>query len=145
MYSPMCVDLHFKDTSSVLVSCDCCIKLPQTWQLHRNLWSHFFWRQRSNISITGPKPRWQQVHVCSEGSRGESVFPSSSFWWLLVFQSPHHLLCVFSSSVSSSVSLWTFVVTPRYPRSSPHPKSFHLIATGKTHFPYTVTFPGSRN
>lgn len=47
---------------------------------NRNVFIHHSRSQTSKISITGPKPRFQQGHILSRGSRGESNLSSSKCW-----------------------------------------------------------------
>lgn len=72
----MCIERAF-------VSCGYCKKLPQTGWLknNRNIFSHNFGVQKSEISINGPKSRHLQSHPQSGGCKWRSVLASSNFCW----------------------------------------------------------------
>ena len=65
------IGLNFRKIT-VLMYWGCCKKLPQTWWLNRNLFSHSSGIQQSGISITGMKSRCQQGQDHSGSSRSVS-------------------------------------------------------------------------
>ena len=117
----------------------------------------------------GWKPRYQQGHDSSRGSRGESIplpFPASSaaFFWLMALSSPpqgrqhsiseslclssHGLLfCVVKSPLAPSYRrlVSAFSTHPDISGHCPRLKVLNLITSAMSALPYKVVFTGSRN
>lgn len=95
--------MSFDSLNSLLVSCGCCSKLPQTRLKATEIYSHTFGGQKTEIHITGVKSRCRQGCV-SSGSSNFLPLPAlvdASICWL-VAASPNLCHCghiAFCSSV----------------------------------------------